>query len=176
MSRFFLLIPKVIPCTIFLMLVFSNNVVFAASLDQKPSHCAVDEVTYFSCLVRASVTVASLCGRLLDPLNADNSDIALIFRSGLPGGFIFNYPQIPISINENKFIGHHEKPYGGGYVSDEVNFYANGVSRGVYVSEENGVISGRVMGGRPQASSCAQGSITNLLWQLIISLPGSAKK
>ena len=160
----------------FLALVFSSEEVFSTSLDEKPSLCVADEVSYFSCRIRATATVASLCGHVLDPLNADNSDIVVIFRSGVPGGFVFKYPQSPISINENKFLGHHEKTYGGGYVSDEVNFYANGVSRGVYVSEENGVISGRVMGGRPQASSCAQGSITNLLWQLIISLPGSAKK
>lgn len=147
-----------------------------ARVQGKPTHCIADEVTYFSCRMRASATVASLCGHVIDTLNADNSDIALIFRSGVPGGFVFKYPKSPISINENKFLGHHEKPYGGRYVSNEVSFYTGGISRGVYVFEENGVISARVMDGEPQASLCANGSIANLLWQLIISLPRSAKK
>lgn len=147
-----------------------------ARAQDKPTHCLIDEATFFSCRIGAGATVASLCGHVLDPLKLDNSDIAVIFRSGVPKGSLFKYPQHPVSIKEGKFIGHHERPYQGGYSSDEVSFYVGGVSHGVYVIDENGVISGSVAGKGPRASLCAPGSITNSLWQLIISLPDPAKK
>lgn len=155
---------------------FLSGEAFAVPMEGKPTHCGVEEYSYFSCRLKDSRNVASLCGHVLEPLVLDNTDIAVIFRSGVPKGSLFKYPQHPVSIKEGKFIGHHERPYQGGYSSDEVSFYVGGVSHGVYVIDENGVISGSVAGKGPRASLCAPGSITNSLWQLIISFPDPAKK
>jgi hypothetical protein len=82
---------------------------FAASAS---THCAADEVVYFSCKIKGSSKVVSLCGsELLRPdTRVRREDAWLQYRFGRPGQPELVYPTERAG-SLNAFTGEHVAPY-----------------------------------------------------------------
>lgn len=90
------------------------------------SHCRKDETVFFSCNIKSTSKIASLCG------NIQNSNEWLQFRLGPINKPYLIYPESKID-SLSKFIGnlnyHNDASYGGLSSSEaEVIFYSDGMN------------------------------------------------
>ena len=174
-SKFPISSPSVMARMLILTFTVSNGQLFAASPSEKLTHCTGEESTFFSCRIKGGAFVASLCGRSVAVSGSDQSETVVDYRYGKAGEVMFKYPETPVSINGNKFFGHHDKPYQGGYELDEVYFKRDHVDYKIYVYESTktsaGVVVGKGKNGK--LAECVDKTTMDGLSRFTTSLPES---
>lgn len=132
------------------------------------THCAEKEFTYFSCQLRGSQGVISICGSASNtPL--EDPGMLLDFRSGMIGVIDFKYPDQPVSAQSGRFFGDHLTPHGQGVVADVVAFAVDGVVRKVAVISGATRFTGlfKRIGKRSTEAACVNGTVVGSLLSFI---------
>lgn len=136
-----------------------------------PSHCAADEATYFSCQIKGSKKVASLCGpsiiREFDP------GAGLAYRYGRSSSIELTLPSVEGTRPVDFFRGEHLNPHGESTVVDSVLFTAGDVSYGITVREGRSKFIGVWRAGEKkyEERSCTGKAVFGNFLDLVLKLP-----
>lgn len=134
------------------------------------SHCATDETEYFSCQIKKSFKIISLCG------NAQNSELKtngwLQYRFGVIGKPELTYPSSKSNSSE-KFELNYFHPREDNHEVIDLRFL-NGKS--LYsielVRASSHIVGGiNVMTGKKRISLNCDGEVNKLYWSRLLSLP-----
>ncbi|MDQ0033309.1 hypothetical protein J2W30_001056 [Variovorax boronicumulans] len=136
-----------------------------------PSLCAADEVTYFSCQIKRSKKVASLCGPSI--IRGFDPGAELEYRYGRPSSIELRLPSFEGTRPVDFFRGEHLNPHGESTVVDSVLFSVGDVSYGITVREGRNKFIGvwKVEGKKYEERSCAGKAAFDNLLDLILKLP-----
>lgn len=136
-----------------------------------PSHCAADEVTYFSCQIKGSKKVASLCGPSI--IRGVDPGAGLEYRYGRPSSIELTLPSFEGTRPVDFFRGEHLNPHGESTVVDSVLFTVGEVSYGITVREGRNKFIGvwKVDGRKHEEWPCAGKAAFDNLLDLVLKLP-----
>ncbi|MDQ0013746.1 hypothetical protein J2W23_002128 [Variovorax boronicumulans] len=136
-----------------------------------PSHCAADEVIYFSCQIKRSKKVASLCGPSI--IRGFDPGAELEYRYGRPSSIELRLPSFEGARHVDFFRGEHLNPHGEGMVVDSVLFNVGEVSYGITIREGRNKFIGvwKADGRKYEERPCAGKAVSDNLLDLVLKLP-----
>jgi len=138
------------------------------------THCMPTETNYFSCRIQGTQKVASLCGRPVNELPADEvaPDLGLEYRFGRIAQVEFRFPS-DRTRPAQKFFGEHLQPYGEGVSIDSVLFESGDASYAVLVREGRSKFIGVsvAIGKKYRELPCDTSANVSSFFSLVLTLP-----
>lgn len=143
------------------------------------THCSSVENNYFSCRIKNSRNIVSICGKAIKVGSEKYLDEYLDYRYGRAGKIAFKFPPSPVRMSEEKFLGEYDKPYGEDFEADSVFFTDHHVVHQITIVEGRGIPSFTGLwvtrGEKISKYQCARGTVSESLLALVLRLPAAPK-
>ena len=169
-------------CSIKLIFIFGVDLFLLSGGAQAQSaltHCSSAENNYFSCRIKNSENIISICGKGISGDSEKDLDEYLEYRYGQAGKIVFKFPPRPARMSEAKFLGEYDRPYGEDFEADSVFFTGRHVTHHITIVEGRGVppFTGLwvTRGKKVSKYQCASGAISESLLALVLKLPPAPK-